>query len=330
MSYINLCIGILVIKGGARVTVYLVTGGSGFIGSHIIEALLNKGEKVKAIDNFSTGNKENLKAIINDIELIEGDITDDQVLKQAIKGVDIIFHQAAVPSVPKSIKDPIKSNHVNVSGTLQLLHTAMENGVSRFIYAASSSAYGNSTILPKQEDMIATPLSPYAVSKYTGELYCKVFYEIYGLETISLRYFNVFGPKQDADAEYAAVIPKFIQSILVNQLPTIYGDGTQSRDFTYIENVVSANLLAAQASQLSGEVINVGSGKSIDLNNLVTRISRIVGKQIKPVYAEKRQGDVEHSLADIQRAYKLIGYKPIISFEEGLRKTIKWFDGKVL
>lgn len=310
--------------------VYLVTGGAGFIGSHIVEALLNKGEKVKVIDNFSTGNKENLKEVINDIELIEGDFLDDQALKLATKGVDIIFHQGAVPSVPKSIIDPIKSNHVNVSGTLQLLHTAIENRVSRVIYAASSSAYGNSTKLPKQEDMIATPLSPYAVSKYTGELYCKVFYEIYGLETMSLRYFNVYGPKQDPDSEYAAVVPKFIQSILDDQLPIIYGDGTQSRDFTYIENVVSANLLASQVSKLSGEVINVGSGESIDLNNLVTKINGITGKQIKPFYTEKRQGDVKHSLADIQRAYNLIGYNPTISFEEGLRRTIKWFERKAL
>ena len=300
----------------------LVTGGAGFIGSHLVYSLLEKGNRVKVIDNFSTGKIENLKELINDIELIKGDITDNKSINDAIKDVDVVFHQAAVPSVPRSIKDPIKTNSANVTGTLKLLNAAVHHRVSRFIYAASSSAYGNTEILPKEENMSPNPLSPYAVSKYAGELYCKVFNTIYGLETLSLRYFNVFGPRQDPESQYAAVIPKFIMNMLKNQSPIIYGDGNQSRDFTYIDNVVLANLLAAEAPKLSGEVVNVGTGTNIKINQLVLNINKLLNTEISPIYANCREGDVKHSLASIERINRLLGYKPIISFEEGLKKTI--------
>ncbi|MDQ0300701.1 UDP-glucose 4-epimerase [Salibacterium salarium] len=304
---------------------YLVTGGAGFIGSHIVKALIEKGEQVRVLDNLKTGKEENISAYVHDIEWIEGDFTDLTVLKKALKGVDTVFHQGAIPSVPKSINEPMDTNHANVTGTVQLLQAAVEEKVSRVIYAASSSAYGDSEVLPKREDMLGKPMSPYAVSKYAGEHYCKAFHEIHGLETLSLRYFNVFGPKQDPYSEYSAVIPKFIHSVLRDQSPTIYGDGTQSRDFTYIDNVVSANILAAEAAHLSGEVINIGSGEQIDLNQLVSKINKKLGKEIKPTYAAERVGDVKHSLADITRAEKLIGYRPNVSFTKGLDQTIEWF-----
>lgn len=303
---------------------YLVTGGAGFIGSNIVRKLVDKGEKVRVLDNFDTGKKKNIYELINDIEIIDGDFTHDQTVKEAVKDVDVIFHQGAVPSVPKSIKNPIKTNHANITGTLKLLHVAVEENVSRFIYAASSSAYGFNKALPKRENMPGIPMSPYAVSKYAGEHYCKVFHYLYGLETVSFRYFNVFGPHQDPHSEYAAVIPAFIESILNDQPPLIYGDGTQSRDFTYIDNVVAANLLAAEAPKLQGEVINVGSGSQIILNDLVRYINTTLGKNIPAKYTAERQGDVKHSLADIQLAEKLIGYRPSISFHDGLTKTINW------
>ncbi|MFD1335310.1 SDR family oxidoreductase [Oceanobacillus iheyensis] len=307
-------------------TKYLVTGGAGFVGSNIVRKLISNGESVRLLDNFSTGNKNNIADINDQVEIINGDFTNKAVVKEAMKGVDIILHQGAIPSVPKSIDNPILSNYANVNGTLTLLNAAVEEGVSRFVYAASSSAYGNNKRLPKQEDMIANPMSPYAVSKYTGELYCKVFYEIYGLETISLRYFNVFGPRQNPHSKYAAVIPAFIESIIQNQSPIIYGDGTQSRDFTYIDNVVSANLLAATAKNLKGEVVNIGTGTQIQLNDLVDRINNILGKNISAIHTKDRAGDVKHSLADIQRAKDIINYEPITTFDDGLIKTVEWFD----
>ncbi|MBY7142190.1 SDR family oxidoreductase [Virgibacillus sp. NKC19-3] len=304
---------------------YLVTGGGGFIGSNIVRKLIAKGEKVKVLDNFHTGKKENIHDLMHYINVVEGDFTNDQTLKEAVKDVDIIFHQGAIPSVPKSIIDPIKTNHANVDGTLKLLHAAVEANVKRFIYAASSSAYGYNETLPKHEHMPGMPMSPYAVSKYVGEHYCRVFHDLHGLETISLRYFNVFGPHQDPHSEYAAVIPAFITSMLNDQHPFIYGDGTQSRDFTYIDNVVLANLLAAEAPKLQGEVINIGSGSRISLNNLVTRINTMLGKNISPKYTIERQGDVKHSLADIQLAKEIIGYHPSVSFHDGLTSTVNWF-----
>ncbi|MFS0751281.1 SDR family oxidoreductase [Oceanobacillus sp. 1P07AA] len=309
-----------------KLTRYLVTGGAGFVGSNIARKLITNGESVRLLDNFSTGNKENIADISDKLEIINGDFTSNAIVKEAIKDVDIILHQGAIPSVPKSIDNPILSNYANVNGTLTLLNAAVEEGVNRFVYAASSSAYGNNKKLPKQEDMTANPMSPYAVSKYTGELYCRVFYEIYGLETISLRYFNVFGPRQNPYSKYAAVIPAFIDSIIHDQSPIIYGDGTQSRDFTYIDNIVSANLLAATAKKLQGEVINIGTGSQIQLNELVDRINNILGKNIPAIHTEDRAGDVKHSLADIQRAKKIINYEPITTFDEGLEKTVKWFD----
>lgn len=306
-------------------TTYLVTGGAGFIGSNIVRELIRKGEKVKVLDNFNTGKRENIRDLIPDIEVIEGDFTNDVIVTEAVKDVDIIFHQGAIPSVPKSIKDPNKTNHANVNGTLNLLQAAVEANVMRFIYAASSSAYGFNEVLPKREKMPARPMSPYAVSKYVGEHYCKAFHYLYGLETISLRYFNVFGPRQDPYSKYAAVIPAFIESILNDQSPLIYGDGTQSRDFTYIDNVVSANLLAAEAPKLQGEVVNVGSGSQIMLNDLVNDINTIAGKNLPATYTAKRKGDVKHSLADIQLAKKLIGYRPATPFHDGLTNTINWF-----
>lgn len=304
---------------------YLITGGAGFIGSNIAKALVAKGEKVKILDNFNTGKKDNIAEFIDEIEVIDGDFTNEKTVQSALKQVDVVFHQGAIPSVPKSIQNPIESNHANVSGTLQLLQGAVEARVSRFIYAASSSAYGDSETLPKHEHLPGNPMSPYAVSKYTGELYCKVFYNLYGLETVSLRYFNVFGPRQDPNSKYAAVIPSFIKAMLNDKPPTIFGDGTQSRDFTFIDNVVAANLLAANAPKLQGESVNIGGGASIDLNSLVDEINVLLGKQIQANYGSERPGDVKHSLADIHLAEKLIAYRPIVSFQEGLRQTVEWF-----
>lgn len=311
-------------------TKYLVTGGAGFIGANIVRQLIDNGEKVKVLDNFNTGKRENINELMNEIEFMEGDVTNNQTVIEAVKDVDVIFHQGAIPSVPKSIIDPMKTNYANINGTLRLLQAAAQANVKRFIYAASSSAYGFNETLPKQEDMPGRPMSPYAVSKYAGELYCKVFHHLYGLETISLRYFNVFGPHQDPNSRYAAVIPAFIKSILNNESPVIYGDGTQSRDFTYIDNVVAANLLAANAPKLQGEVINIGNGSQIALNELVMYINNILGKDIPVAYTAERQGDVKHSLADISLAEKLIGYRPSTSFHEGLKHTIHWLkNGKI-
>ncbi|SDI86309.1 SDR family oxidoreductase [Natribacillus halophilus] len=305
---------------------YLVTGGAGFIGSNLVQALVSQGANVKVLDNFNTGNGDNLRVCHDDIELIDGDFTDPHVVKKAVKDVDIIFHQGAIPSVPKSIEHPIQTNHANVTGTLQLLQAAVAENVDRFIYAASSSAYGDGEELPKKEKQAGKPMSPYAVSKYAGEHYCKAFYESFGLETVSLRYFNVFGPGQDPQSEYAAVIPAFISAILQDQPPTIYGDGKQSRDFTYVDNVVAANMLAAKAPKLQGEVINIGSGKRWTLNQLVKKINEKLGKDVQPIYTSERTGDVKHSLADLQRAEALIGYRPTVSFDEGLARTINWFS----
>ncbi|MCQ6559712.1 SDR family oxidoreductase [Paenibacillus mendelii] len=305
---------------------YLITGGAGFIGSHLASRLVRDGHRVKVLDNLQTGKIENLKGILSDIQFVEGSITDPDALKLAMDGVEIVFHQGAIPSVPKSIRNPIKSNYDNVNGTLQVLHTAVAQGVRRVVYAASSSVYGDSEVLPKSEMMVANPISPYAITKYTGELYCKVFNRIYGLETLSLRYFNVFGPRQDPNAEYAAVIPKFIASIMMNIPPTIHGDGLKSRDFTYVDNVVTANLLAASAPRVQGESINIGCGKRITLNEVAEKIGMMLNNPLLPVYDEEPKGDVKHSLADIRYAEELIDYKPHIDFQEGLKKTVEWFS----
>ncbi len=305
---------------------YLVTGGAGFIGSNIVEELLKRGEKIRVLDNFATGKRENLFPFFDKIELIEGDIRSYHIVKEAVDGIDFILHQAALPSVPRSIKDPITTNEVNVVGTLNILNAALDAKVKRVIYASSSSIYGNSEILPKREDMIPNPISPYAVSKLAGEKYCHVFSQIYGLETVCLRYFNVFGPKQNPNSEYSAVIPKFINSFLKDEPPIIYGDGTQSRDFTYVANIVDANIKACNIENINGEIFNIAVGKSFTLLNLVDKLIKRTKKNIQPIYKEIRGGDVKHSLASIIKAREKLNYQPSIDFNEGLDKTYKFFN----
>ena len=305
---------------------YLVTGGAGFIGSNIVEELVNEGERVRVLDNLSTGKRENIQHFIDHIEFIEGDIRDLDIVGKAISGVDFVLHQAALPSVPRSINDPIATNEVNVNATLNVLVAAKGAGVKRVIYASSSSIYGNSKILPKREDMPANPISPYAVSKLAGENYCRVFYEIYGLETVCLRYFNVFGPRQDPTSQYSAVIPKFINAILNGKRPTIYGDGLQSRDFTFVANVVQANLLACKVDGVAGELFNVACGEQHTVLDLVAGLNEILDKEAEPIFAEPRKGDVKNSMADISKAQRLLGYNRTHSFRSGLEKTIAWYQ----
>jgi len=307
---------------------YLVTGGAGFIGSNTVGRLLELGERVRVLDNFSTGKRHYLFPLKDRVELIEGDIRYLNVVQEATQGVDYVIHMAALPSVPRSIRTPIESNDVNVSGTLNVLIAARDLGVKRVVYGASSSAYGNTEVLPKTEDMAALPLSPYAVNKFAGELYCRVFHQVYGLETVSLRYFNVFGPRQDPMSQYSAVIPKFIGAALAGQSPTIFGDGEQSRDFTFVDNVVQANLLACKAAGAPGETINIACGARVTLNELADRIGRIVGTQVPPTYQPTRSGDVKHSLADIRKAKRILGYEPKVDLEQGLRRTVDWLRGQ--
>ncbi len=311
---------------------FLVTGGAGFIGSNIVEVLLKRGYTVRVLDNFSTGKRENLKQFNKDIELIEGDIRSYHIVQQAVKGIDVILHQAALPSVPRSIKDPITSNEVNVVGTLNILEAAKENGVKRVVYASSSSVYGDNPELPKHEGMMPNPLSPYAVSKLAGEKYCQVFSKLYGIETVILRYFNVFGPRQDPSSEYSAVIPKFIRLMTNDQAPTIFGDGTQSRDFTYVANVVEANILAATKEDCpkdpygkTGLVMNCACYGQITLNSLVHELNILLDKDIKPIYTQPRPGDIKHSFADIGLIRQKIGFTPKISFSNGLYITFNFY-----
>lgn len=306
----------------------IVTGGAGFIGSNLVRRLVAEGYKVTVIDNLSTGCLDNLQGLQDKITFVEGDIRDLRLLCELFKGADVVFHQAALPSVPRSIADPLSSNENNVTGTLNVLIAARDSRVKRVVLAASSSVYGNTETLPKTEDMRANPLSPYAVTKHVGELYAKVFSEIYGVEAVALRYFNVFGPRQDPNSQYAAVIPRFVMAMLCGRRPTIYGDGEQSRDFTYVDNVVEANLLAAKAQGIAGEVINIGCGERFTINTLVAQLNRILGTNIEPEYKPARQGDVRHSLASIEKAKELLGYTPQIPFEEGLRRTVEWFRAK--
>jgi nucleoside-diphosphate-sugar epimerase len=302
--------------------IYLVTGGAGFIGSHMVRTLLERGERVRILDNFATGKREHLMPLAGRIEVIEGDVRYLNNVQEAVAGADYVIHLAALPSVARSVRTPIESNDVNVVGTLNLLVAARDAGVQRVVYSASSSAYGNSATLPKEETMPSDPLSPYAVNKLTGELYCRTFTRVYGLETVSLRYFNVFGPRQDPTSQYSAVIPRFIQAALVGQPPVIYGDGEQSRDFSYVQNAVEASLLACTAPGVAGETINVGCGHRVTLNELVRMIARLTGRTIEPVYEAPRAGDVRHSLAAIEKAGRLLGYTPSVALEEGLRRTI--------
>lgn len=311
-------------------TTYLVTGGAGFIGSNIVSRLVQEeGNRVKVLDNFSTGKLENIAKFLDKIELIKGDVTNFNVVKEAVKDVDYCFHQAALPSVERSINDPIASNEVNITGTLNVLRAAKEVGVKRVIYASSSAIYGDTPVLPKREDMKPSPLSPYALTKLTGEEYCRLFYSIYGLETVSLRYFNVFGPNQDPTSTYAAVIPKFITAMILGKEVTIYGDGGQSRDFTFVENVVEANILATKVTNGLGQTFNIACGQRVTINELAKNIAKMLNVDVKPVHLEPRPGDVRHSLADISNAQHFLGYEPKIGFEEGLRITIEWYKNKI-
>jgi len=304
---------------------FLVTGGAGFIGSNICTKLISQGCFVRVIDNLLTGKKSNLAAISDKIEFIEADMGNMDAARAAMKGIDVVLHQGALPSVPRSIDDPALTHRHCVDATFTLLLAARDAKIKRFVYAASSSAYGDTPTLPKVETMPVNPLSPYAAAKLMGEYYCSVFYKVFGLETISLRYFNVFAPHQDPASQYAAAIPAFVTSILKDKQPTVYGDGEQSRDFTYIDNVVEANLLAARAKQTKGEVVNIACGEVVTVNEIIDTINRLLGKKIRPIYEPVRPGDVKHSLADITVAKKLLGFKPIVLFKEGLAKAIEWY-----
>lgn len=313
----------------------LVTGGAGFIGSHVTERLLAEGHDVRVVDDFSSGRRENLEFTAKGprwgrLEVAPGDITRVEFVIEAMTGVDFVFHQAAIPSVPRSVADPAATNEANVTGTLNLLVAARDAGVKRFIYASSSSVYGESPTLPKVESMPTDPLSPYAISKLAAEQYARAFHRLYGLSTIGMRYFNVFGPRQDPTSEYAAVVPKFITSMARGEPPIIFGDGLQTRDFTYVSNAVEANLRASTCdAAASGETFNVALGTRVSLLDLVGAINRILGSDLPPRHAESRPGDVKHSLADIEAAREKIGYRPAVSFEEGLAKTVAWFRKKI-
>jgi len=304
----------------------LVTGGAGFIGSHIASALIAEGAHVRILDDLSTGHRENLDEIGGGIDFIQGSVADEELLNKALEGVELVFHEAAIPSVPRSVEEPRQTHIASVDGTFSLLVAARDQKVRRIVYAASSSAYGDQPTLPKSELMLPDPLSPYAVAKLVGEYYCQVFTRVYGLETVSLRYFNVFGPRQDPGSQYSGVVSRFISALLSNERPVIYGDGEQSRDFTYIENVVFANLSAAEAPNAAGKVINVANGERITLNQLLSELKDLTGKQnVTAEYLEPRIGDVRHSLADISLARQLLGYESKVDLREGLQRTIDWW-----
>ncbi|MBI1884078.1 MAG: SDR family oxidoreductase [Chlamydiae bacterium] len=307
----------------------LVTGGAGFIGSHVVRGLLEKGERVRVFDNFSSGKEENLKEIQGQVDVIKGDLTNETEINSALKGVDFVFHLAAIPSVQRSIEDPIRIYKANVLGTLNLLWAARKAGVKRFIYSSSSSAYGNQPTLPKEESMKPDPISPYASSKLAAEYDCAVFHAVYGVPTVMLRYFNVFGPRQDPASLYAAVIPRFISRLLKKEPPIVYGDGLQTRDFTYVEDVVRANLLACEASEkILGQCYNVACGQEITLLQLLDEMQKILKVKISPRFEPSQIGDVRASRASIEKARKAFGYEPTVSLKEGLKKTIAWFVSK--
>jgi UDP-N-acetylglucosamine/UDP-N-acetyl-alpha-D-glucosaminouronate 4-epimerase len=302
-----------------------VTGGAGFIGSHIVDALVRKGHRVRVLDNFFSGKRENLRAVRGDIELLTGDCADPRAAQRSVKGIEAVFHEGAVPSVARSVKDPALSHRANATATLTMLIAARDAGVRRFIYAGSSSVYGDTPTLPKHEAMTPKPLSPYAVGKLMGEHYLRVFARLYGLETLTIRYFNVFGPRQDPSSPYSGVISVFTTALLSGKTPTIYGDGLQSRDFTYVANVVDANLKALKAKGLSGQSVNVAMGSRITLKQLLAALARETGGPATAKHGPPRPGDVRHSLADIRLARKLLGYRPIVPFETGLRHTVEWY-----
>ncbi len=303
----------------------LITGGAGFIGHNLVKALLDSGDTVRVLDNFSTGKRENLGPFLNRIEVIEGDLRSYHIVHEAVRDIEVVFHQGALPSVPRSVNDPITTNQVNVEGTLNLLDAARDVGVRRVIYASSSSIYGEDAGLPKREDMTPRPISPYAVAKLAGEKYCQVFTRTYGMETVCLRYFNVFGRGQDPRSQYAAVIPLFITAFLDGGRITVYGDGAQSRDFTYVDNVVQANLLAAEAEGAAGEVLNVACGVQTSLNQMLDHLRKITKVDVEVVYEPPRPGDVKHSLADIDKARRILAYDPVVSAAEGLRRSVEWY-----
>ena len=302
---------------------YLITGGAGFIGSHLVKHVLSTGGVVRVVDNLSTGSADRLDRIRDSVQLVTGDLADDSVAAEAVKDIDYVLHQAAVPSVQRSIVDPAGTNRSNITATLNLLENSRKAGIRRFVYAASSSAYGDTEVLPKSEEMPANPLSPYALQKWVGERYCSLYHELYGLETVSLRYFNVFGPRQDPYSEYSAVIPKFITKLLAKEPITVYGDGEQSRDFTYIDNVIEANLLALRVPNAPGEVCNIGCGQRVTLNQLIRILEELLGVRAQVTYAPAKPGDVRHSLADISKATRVLGYVPKTEIEEGLKRTVE-------
>ena len=319
---------------------YLVTGGAGFIGSHLVEELLKRGHHVRVADSFITGKPENIEAALNGArqavktlaggapELISGDLADQSIARQAVEGIDFVLHQAAIPSVPRSVKDPLTSNRANIDATLNVLVAARDAGVKRVVYAGSSSAYGDTPILPKHEDMVPNPLSPYALQKLVGEQYMRMFTRLYGLQTVTIRYFNVFGPRQDPSSAYSGVISRFLLALTEGEQPVIYGDGEQTRDFTYIANVVDGVLRAVDAPLASGEVMNVATNGRISLNELLATLQKLTGNSAKARYEQGRAGDVRDSQADITKAERILGYRPIVSLEEGLRRTLEWFQKK--
>jgi UDP-glucose 4-epimerase len=303
----------------------LVTGGAGFIGAHLAEALLRRGDDVRILDNFATGSRTNLEHLEGAVELFEGDLRSYERVHNAVRGCEVVFHQGALPSVPRSVQDPLTSSEINIGGTLNVLLTARDEGVRRVVVASSSSVYGDTPGLPRVESMAASPLAPYAVSKLAAEQYCISFNRVYGLEAVALRYFNVFGPRQDPLSQYSAVIPKFIVALRDGKPPEIYGDGEQSRDFTFVDDVVQANLLAMDAQEAAGRAFNVACGDEHSLNELVATLNRLLGSEIEPVYRPPRPGDVRHSLADIGLARRLLGYEPAVSFEDGLKRTLQTY-----
>lgn len=304
---------------------FLVTGGAGFIGSHLVAGLLGRGDRVRVLDNFLTGKRENLVPFARDIELVEGDLRDIEACRRAVRGAEVVFHEAALPSVPRSVADPALSNDINVGGTLNLLLAARDAGVRRVVFASSSSVYGDDPELPKREGKEGLLLSPYAVTKHVGEKYAQTFHVLYGLETVSLRYFNVFGPRQDPASQYAAAVPQFVTRILRGEAPTIFGDGEQSRDFTFVANVVAGNFLAADKPGLGHDVMNLACGEGITVNRLAAEINSILGASVRPVHVDERPGDIRHSLADISRARAALGFEPGVGFREGLEITIRWY-----
>ncbi|MGB7219065.1 MAG: SDR family oxidoreductase [Vicinamibacterales bacterium] len=307
---------------------YLVTGGAGFIGSHLAEELVRRGQRVRVVDSLITGKRRNLGHLPG-VEFIEGDLAEPRVAERAVDGITYVLHQAAIPSVPRSVKDPVTSNTANVTASLNVLVAARDAGVKRLVYAGSSSAYGDTPTLPKREDMPTNPLSPYALQKLVGEQYCQLFTRLYGFETVTIRYFNVFGPRQDPGSPYSGVISLFSTALLEGRRPTVHGDGGQTRDFTYVANVVDGVLRACEAPKASGEVINVAVGGRISLNELLRVMNAITGTSLQPVYAEPRAGDVHDSQADISRAKSLLGYSPIVGLEEGLRRTLEWCRAEI-